>query len=142
LLDLDTGSTRHVECDTVVFTADWIPDHELAVMAGVEIDPATKGPRVDTGLRTSRPGVLAAGNLLHGAEPADIAALSGRHAASSVAAWLASEHPWPGSGVPIACRPPLHWISPNAIGPVRDAPPRGRFALRSKGVLRRPAIEV
>ena len=31
--------------------------------------------------RTSREGVFAAGNLLHGAEPADVAALSGRHAA-------------------------------------------------------------
>ena len=31
LTDLDTGATREVECDLVVFTADWIPDHELAV---------------------------------------------------------------------------------------------------------------
>ena len=39
--------------------------------------------RVDTALRTSREGVFAAGNLLHGAEPADVAALSGRHAAAA-----------------------------------------------------------
>ena len=142
LRDLGTGQTRRLACDTVVFTADWIPDHELAALAGLELDPGTRGPRVDTGLRTARPGVFGAGNLLHGAEPADIAALSGRHAAQSVAAWLDSEQPWPGAGVPITCRPPLHWIAPNAIGPVRDAPPRGRFALRSRGFLRRPAIEV
>ena len=34
LTDLDSGRTRAVECDLVIFTADWIPDHELAVMAG------------------------------------------------------------------------------------------------------------
>jgi len=142
LRDLGTGQTRRLACDTVVFTADWIPDHELAVMAGLELDPGTLGPRVDTGLRTARPGVFGAGNLLHGAEPADVAALSGRHAARSVAAWLDSQQPWPGAGVPITCRPPLHWISPNAIGRVRDPPPRGRFALRSRAFLRRPAIEL
>jgi thioredoxin reductase len=142
LRELSTGQTRRIACDTVVFTADWIPDHELAALAGLELDPGTRGPRVDTGLRTAQPGVFAAGNLLQGAEPADIAALSGRHAGQSVATWLASETAWPGAGVPITCRPPLHWISPNAIGPVRDAPPRGRFALRSREFLRRPQIEV
>ena len=39
LLDVDGGSTRRVACDTVVFTADWIPDHELAALAGLELDP-------------------------------------------------------------------------------------------------------
>ena len=33
-----------VACDTVVFTADWIPDHELAVMGGLAMDPGTRGP--------------------------------------------------------------------------------------------------
>ena len=41
LLDLDSGRTRALGCDTVVFTADWVPDHELAVMAGLELDPVT-----------------------------------------------------------------------------------------------------
>ena len=55
LTDLDSGATRSVECDTVVFSADWIPDHELAVMAGIAMDAGTRGPAVDTALRTSRP---------------------------------------------------------------------------------------
>jgi hypothetical protein len=58
LTDLDTGAVRSVACDTVVFSADWIPDHELAVMAGVELDRATRGPAVDSALRSSRPGVF------------------------------------------------------------------------------------
>ena len=142
LHDLDAARTRRVACDTVVFTADWIPDHELAVMAGLDLDPETRGPRVDTGLRTSREGVFAAGNVLHAAEPADVAALSGRHAAASVARWLADRSRWPADRVPIICEPPLQWISPNAIGPVGDAPPRRRFALRSTEFLRGPRIEI
>jgi thioredoxin reductase len=141
LLDLESRRTRTIACDTVVFTADWIPDHELAVMGGLELDPGTRGPRADTGLRTTRPGVFAAGNVLQGAEPADIAALSGRHAAGSVARWLAGDGSWPGV-VPIECSPPLHWISPNAIGPGAERPPRGRFLLRSRDFTRRAALEI
>ena len=82
LTDLDSGRTRTVECDLVIFTADWIPDHELAVMAGCELDPGTLGPVVDPALRTTAPGVFAAGNLLHPAETADVCALDGRHVAA------------------------------------------------------------
>jgi thioredoxin reductase len=140
LLDLDSGRSRRLACDTLVFTADWIPDHELAVLAGLELDAGTRGPRVDTGLLTTRPGVFAAGNLLHGAEPADVAALSGRHAAASVSRWLAAGE-WPERRVPIRCRPPLQWISPNSVG-VMIPPPRGRFIVRSATFLARCEIQI
>jgi thioredoxin reductase len=132
LTDLGSGTTRRVACDTVVFTAGWVPDHELAVAAGIELGA------VDTGLRTERPGVFAAGNLLHPAEPADIAALSGRHAAIA----LAAAGDWPSSRVPIVCEEPLLWISPPAVSAARDLPPRGRFLLRSSVFLRRARIEI
>jgi thioredoxin reductase len=141
LRDLASGATRAVACDTIVFTADWIPDHELAVMAGLTLDPGTRGPRIDTGLRTERAGLFAAGNLLQGAEPADVAALSGRHAAGSVARWLADPDGW-SAPVPIVCDEPLHWISPNAVSPTGDAPPRGRFLVRAREFLRAPTVEL
>ena len=88
IADLVTGAARFVPCQTVVFTADWIPDHELARSAGLALDPGTRGPAVDTTLRTTAAGVYAAGNLIHAAETAGIAALSGRHAARQIAAAL------------------------------------------------------
>jgi thioredoxin reductase len=139
LTDLDSGRTRTVECDTVVFTADWIPDHELAVMAGLDLDPLTRGPAVDPALRTSSPGLFAAGNLLHGAEQADVAALSGRHAAAGVSRYL-EDGDWPARRVPIVCEPPLGWIAPNVVG--TEPPPRGRFALRANDFLRAPRVEI
>ena len=90
LTDLARGTTEVVECDTVVFTGDWVPDYELARRGRLVIDPGTAAPRVDAGLRTSVPGVFAAGNLLHGAETADVCALDGRWAATSVTQWLSS----------------------------------------------------
>jgi thioredoxin reductase len=86
--EVRTGGSRFVPCDTLVFSGDWIPDYELARMAGLALDPGTRGPEVDTTLATSAAGVFAAGNLVHAAETADIAALSGRHAARHIAAVL------------------------------------------------------
>jgi thioredoxin reductase len=139
LHELETGRSRTVACDTIVFTGDWIPDHELAVMGGLELDPGTRGPRVDNGLRTTRPGVFAAGNLLQGAEPADVAALAGRHTAATIPIWL-SKGDWPAQ-VHVLCLAPLQWISPNAIAG-KAPPPRRRFLLRGSVFLDRPRIDI
>ena len=138
--DVRTGEARFVPCDTVVFTGDWIPDHELARLAGLAMDPGSRGPVVDTRLATSAPGVFAAGNLVHAAETADIAALSGRHAARQIAAALGAGAPDAGR-VPVLVEPPLRWISPNAVGP-SAAPPLGRFVLRSQEFCGRVRLEV
>jgi hypothetical protein len=146
LTDLASGAARTVACDTVVFTDDWIPDHELAAMAGLELDPISRGPAVDAALRCSSPGVFAAGNVVHGAEQADVAALGGRHVAAAVARYL-EDGEWPSLRVPVECEEPLGWIAPNVVSagpgpPGADAPPRGCFALRSREFLRRPRIEI
>lgn len=130
LTDVRTGATWHLPCDTVVFTGDWIPDHELARTLGAAIDPATKGPVVDQRLRTSVPGVFAAGNLLHGAETADLAAREGRHAAAAIRDHLAAGT-WPTAAIPVRCLPPLHWVTPGSITPGAGPPPDGRFTLRT-----------
>ncbi len=141
LTELDSGRTREVECDLVIFTADWIPDHELAVMAGCELDPGTLGPLVDPAFRTTRPGVFAAGNLVHPAETADICALDGRHAAAPIAAYLRGRGEWPAQ-IRLAARSPLAWVVPNLLLASAHPPARDRFLLRSRGIRRRPRISV
>ena len=141
LTEIDSGSTRSVDCDLVIFTADWIPDHELAVMAGCELDPGSLGPLVDPALRTTRRGVFAAGNLLHPAETADICAIDGRHVASSVAAYLHGPGEWP-SHVRLVTREPLVWIAPNLMLATAHDPPRDRFLLRSREFARRARIQI
>src|SRR5690242_12659910 len=79
------------------------------------IAPGTRAPRVDLGLPTRTRGVFAADNLLHGAETADIAALSGRHAARAAIGFLESDE-WPElAPLEVVCEAPLRWVSPNAI---------------------------
>lgn len=142
LTDLRSGRVRTVECDLVVFTADWIPDHELAVMAGCELEGGSLGPRVDGALHTPVPGVFAAGNLVHPAETADICALDGRHAAASLAAHLgAPAGEWP-AHLRVVARPPIAWVFPSLVHTADHTPPRGRFVLRSERFLRAPKVEV
>jgi len=146
LADVRTGETRFVPCDLVVFTGDWIPDHELARAGGLAMDPGTRGPAVDTALETSVPGVFAAGNLVHAAETADIAALGGRHAARAMVAFLrggGGGGPAPGPvRLPVTVEPPLLWIAPNVLRAGGTAPPRGRFVLRSDVFARLARLEV
>jgi thioredoxin reductase len=148
LADLRTRDARFVPCDLLVFTGDWIPDHELARAAGLAMDSGTRGPAVDTALGTSVPGVFAAGNLVHAAETADVAALGGRHAARGIAAFLRGAG-GPGRGpapapvrLPVTAEPPLRWIAPNVLRAGGPGPPRGRFVLRSEVFARLARLEV
>jgi thioredoxin reductase len=119
---LDSGHRETLACDTVVFTGDWIPEHELARLGGLTLDPGTRGPQVDAGFRTSVRGVFAAGNLLRGAETADTCALEGARAARHIHDFLNTGQ-WPAASLPVHVQPPIVWMSPNVV---RVSGPDGR----------------
>ncbi len=106
---------RRISCDTVVFTGDWVPDHELARGAGLAMLPAARSPVVDGAGRTEQHGVFAIGNLTHPAEAAGVCAVGGRSAAAHVMAWLALRE-WPESVTSIAVEPPILWATPTFDG--------------------------
>lgn len=122
--------TTMIPCDTVVFTGNWIPEHDLARLGGLTMNPATRGPQVDPALRTSAPGVFAAGNLLRGAETADHAALEGQWVARSIGHFLQTLQ-WPQQGIPVQVESPVAWVVPNIITP-DQAPPLGKFLFQVK----------
>lgn len=125
---LDTGQTMTLACDTVVFTGDWIPDSELARLRGLDMDRGSRGPLVDTALRTSLDGVFAAGNLLHPVDTADVAALDGRHVAAQVLEYLAAPA-WPSGGTRLVAGEGFAWIAPGLVRPGDPPPARSRLLL-------------
>lgn len=137
--NIDTGVRRIVECDTLVLTGDWIPDHELARSARLDMDPGTLGPLTDPSMRTSRPGVFAVGNLLHPVDTADIAALDGRHVARPVRDHLSGVR---GLAECLRLRvdAPLRWISPGVIRPGDGPPPRHRLLTWTDTLVRVPRV--
>ena len=58
------GTETHYDCDTLVLSCGLIPENELTRKAGVEMDPATRGPKVDAAMATSVPGIFAGGNVV------------------------------------------------------------------------------
>ncbi|THA64638.1 FAD-binding protein [Streptomyces sp. A0642] len=135
------GRTTTLPCDTVVFTGDWIPDHELARRGEVPLDAGTRGPAYDAAYRTGAPGVFAVGNLLHAVESAGAAAAEGRALAVPVRRHLAAGA-WPARRPAITVAHPLEWIAPNLLGPDGDRPLHGRFVLRAVRPLTAPLLVV
>ncbi|MFE8008836.1 NAD(P)/FAD-dependent oxidoreductase [Streptomyces sp. NPDC057418] len=137
------GRTTTLRCDTVVLTGDFVPDHELARRAGIVLDPGTRGPAHDAAYRTSRPGVFAAGNLLHAVERAGVAAQEGRAVAVSVLHRLSGTDEPAAEGRPLVVDAPLRWIAPNVTGPDGTTRPAGdRFVLRTARRLTLPLLVV
>ncbi|MGE0218284.1 NAD(P)/FAD-dependent oxidoreductase [Mycolicibacterium sp.] len=134
-----TGRRREIACDTVVFTGDWIPDHELARTGGLTIDPGTRGPMVDAGLRTSRTGVFAVGNLLHPVDTADGAALDGHHVAAAALSWLSSGTA-PAKGARIRALAPLRWVVPQLVSTLGGTASRGDLLLWTDEYRRLPRL--
>lgn len=140
-----SGERRTIECDTVIVTGDWIPDHELAVAARVVLDPATRGPWVDDSLATSAGGVFAVGNLVHPVDTADGAALDGRHVVASVQDWLSSSGPggrsWSAADrLALTVEAPLRWVTPQSVSAAGGAP-RGLLTLWSDAHRAFPVLE-
>ncbi|MFF1374613.1 NAD(P)/FAD-dependent oxidoreductase [Streptomyces sp. NPDC058308] len=132
------GRTAYVPCDAVVFTGDFVPDHELARRGGLSMDPGTRGPAVDGAFRTDARGVFAVGNVLHAAEPAHTVVCEGALAAAAVRDYLA-DGDWPPASVPLRVTAPLAWIAPNRL--TRDEPGCG-FTLRTTEFVPRPALMI
>jgi NADPH-dependent 2,4-dienoyl-CoA reductase/sulfur reductase-like enzyme len=57
-------SERLVPCDSLVLSVGLIPENELSLQAGVELDPVTAGPVVDESMHTSVDGIFACGNVV------------------------------------------------------------------------------
>ncbi len=57
------GSTKRIECDSLLLSVGLIPENELSLKAGVHLDSRTGGPLVDSTMATNVPGIYAAGNV-------------------------------------------------------------------------------
>lgn len=81
------GTERIVPCDTLLLSVGLIPENELSVGAGVELDSRTRGAVVDQSLQTVVPGIFACGNVLHVHDLADNVTTESERAGAAAAAW-------------------------------------------------------
>lgn len=81
------GTERVVPCDTLLLSVGLIPENELSVAAGVELDPRTRGAVVDQSLQTGVSGIFACGNVLHVHDLADNVTTESERAGAAAAAY-------------------------------------------------------
>lgn len=81
------GTERVVPCDTLLLSVGLIPENELSVAAGVELDPRTRGAVVDQSMQTGVPGIFACGNVLHVHDLADNVTTESERAGTAAAAY-------------------------------------------------------
>lgn len=85
------GTEEYVECDLLVLAVGLIPENELSLQIGVEINPLTKGPVVDESFMTNVEGVFAAGNAVAVFDLVDYVSQTGEYAARGAAKYLKGE---------------------------------------------------
>ena len=85
------GTERIVPCDTLLLSVGLIPENELSVGAGVELDPRTRGAVVDQSLQTGVPGIFACGNVLHVHDLVDYVSEEANLAGKNAAAYVKKE---------------------------------------------------
>lgn len=81
------GTERIVPCDTLLLSVGLIPENELSVAAGIELDPRTRGAVVDQSLQTGMPGIFACGNVLHVHDLADNVTCESERAGAAAAVY-------------------------------------------------------
>ena len=87
------GTEKEWPCDTLILSVGLIPENELSLKAGVELDGRTKGAIVDESLQTTVPGIFAAGNVLHVHDLVDFVSLEAEKMAESVVRYLEGQLP-------------------------------------------------
>ena len=87
------GTEKEWPCDTLILSVGLIPENELSLKAGVQLDMRTKGAVVDESLQTTVPGIFAAGNVLHVHDLVDFVSLEAEKMANSVLHYLEGKLP-------------------------------------------------
>ena len=85
------GTEEYIECDTVLLSVGLIPENEVSIAAGVQIDSITSGPSVNQFMETSIPGIFACGNSVHVHDLVDYVTEGGLLTGQCAAEYIASQ---------------------------------------------------
>lgn len=95
------GTEQEIACDTLILSVGLIPENELTLGAGAELDPHTHGALVDEFCQTTVPGLFSAGNVLHVHDLVDFVSLEAEGMAEGIHRYL--ETGLPEANIPLRC---------------------------------------
>lgn len=115
----NTGESRVIQCDGVIFTGKFTPDSALAQMSHLEVDHASEGLKIDQFGRCSDPAYFAAGNVLRPVETAGWSYQEGR----SIGGWIADDlkaTPCFTNSLKLVCEDPVRLVVPQVLIPTES----------------------
>jgi NADPH-dependent 2,4-dienoyl-CoA reductase/sulfur reductase-like enzyme len=116
----DPAQTRHIPCDTLLFSVGLIPENELSRTAGVSLSADTGGPLVDHLLQTTVPGIFACGNVLHVHDLVDYVTEEAQRCGAQVAAYLAGTAETAAPTIPVDAGANLKYVTPGRHVPGKE----------------------
>ena len=84
-------SEKFIPCDLVVLSVGLLPENELSRKIGIQMDPSTKAPIVNSSMMTSIPGIFAAGNVSAVFDLVDYVSKTGENAALGAFEYMTSQ---------------------------------------------------
>ena len=84
------GTEMVFDCDTLLLSVGLLPENELTVQAGIQLDPRTRGAVVFENMETSLPGVFACGNVAHVHDLVDFVTAESQKAGRAAAKFVQS----------------------------------------------------
>jgi NADPH-dependent 2,4-dienoyl-CoA reductase/sulfur reductase-like enzyme len=113
-----TEKSFRIPCDTILLSVGLVPENELSKKAGIELNPMTNGPWVDSTMMTSMEGVFSCGNVLHVHDLVDFVVEEAKRTGSFAADWLEGKRP--GRELRVKAGANVRYTSPSRIDPSRD----------------------
>ncbi|MDR2888928.1 MAG: FAD-dependent oxidoreductase [Lachnospiraceae bacterium] len=83
-------TAEYIKCDTLLLSCGLIPENELSIDAGIEMDRLTHGPVVNDRMETGCRGIFSCGNVLHVHDLVDNVSKEAKAAGKSAAEYVLS----------------------------------------------------
>ena len=131
------GTEKEYACDTLILSVGLIPENELSLSAGVELDVRTKGAIVNENYQTCVDGVFAAGNVLHVHDLVDFVSLEAENLADAVAVYVQDDS-LPACGIKITTSREINYTVPQYVSGTKDF----NLSMRVKKPFRNCKIEI
>jgi NADPH-dependent 2,4-dienoyl-CoA reductase/sulfur reductase-like enzyme len=109
------GTSKIVPCDTLLLSVGLVPENELSLGAGVQLNPRTNGAIVDDRLQTSVEGIFSCGNVLHVHDLADNVTMEAKHAGKSAAAYAKGAWSKREAALSVRCEDPIGYTVPSVV---------------------------
>lgn len=109
------GTEEYVSCDTLLLSCGLIPENELSLQLGVELNPVTNGPFVNESLETNVSGVFACGNVLHVHDLVDYVSGEAMQAGYNASKYIAGQTTGAAKYIPIRGINGVRYTVPSSI---------------------------